>query len=567
MRLNIPLIVSVGIIVVLGVLLAVSPKPSVVTHKMSTPLPAVATSTTPFTVTFEHPEVQPVLKLHFMISGKGVLLVEGKQFALEPGLHLRKAKMSSNSYVTSEGTGYDIVTKLKGGKSRVSIIGVGDKQVDIRSFGYDVVKYKQLTTLNILTKQDIAWLILGLSMLAVVSYLMLDRFPMALQYAGLCLITAFFVYIEWVFAVILFAFLIGMYQLRHRYKGSHSALLFIFVLSSACFLVFFKFAKGTLADFLANPAGLSLLMPIGISYFVIRLIDIQLRWYRGQSTEYTLVEYLYFIVFPGTLMAGPIETIENFYQKRLTTITNNDVARGVGRILIGLFKKIIIAEVILYPPLHGTLLASSSRNRMVLDAGMNGGDIIFFGMMGVLFAYIDFSAYSDIAIGSSRLLGHRIRENFNFPIFAPNLREYWQRWHMSLSEWAFKNVYFPLLIKTRNQYLPLYATMLTIGIWHAWNLSWFSWAMHHATGMTVVTFFQKKAAPFLLGKLDSMLPGMPSSKALQNTVNWGLRCLSTALTLTFVSMGFIFVYYNDYSLALSLYLRCWTYILTLGGLL
>jgi D-alanyl-lipoteichoic acid acyltransferase DltB (MBOAT superfamily) len=117
---------------------------------------------------------------------------------------------------------------------------------------------------------------------------------------------------------------------------------------------------------------------------------------------------------------------------------------------------------------------------------------------------------------------------------------------MSLSEWSFRNAYFPLLIKTRNSYIPLYVTMMVIGLWHAPTLSWFSWAVHHATGMTVVAMLPR-------------MRGVPRWAAI------ALTPVRIAMTVVFVSVGFLFVYFNDYAIGLQLYARVWLWLFTLGA--
>lgn len=169
-----------------------------------------------------------------------------------------------------------------------------------------------------------------------------------------------------------------------------------------------------------------------------------------------------------------------------------------------------------------------------------------FAVAGVIYAYLDFSAYSDIAIGTSRMLGYRICENFNFPILASNIREYWKRWHMSLSNWAFRNIYFPTLVQTRNSYLPLFLTMLVIGLWHAFSLSWFAWAVHHAAGMSIVAVFQKRYP------------------AISRNNNRVLHVICVAATVIYASMGFVFVYLDDFSVAVQLYANYWKFLLSLG---
>lgn len=98
---------------------------------------------------------------------------------------------------------------------------------------------------------------------------------------------------------------------------------------------------------------------------------------------------------------------------------------------------------------------------------------------------MDFSAYSDIAIGCSRLFGIRIMENFRFPIFAQNLSMYWKRWHISLSSWCQTYAYMPMLGLTRNPYLATYASFLVMGLWHAGTLNRAGWGLYQATGVSI----------------------------------------------------------------------------------
>ena len=115
---------------------------------------------------------------------------------------------------------------------------------------------------------------------------------------------------------------------------------------------------------------------------------------------------------------------------------------------------------------------------------------------------------------------------------------------MSLSEWSFRNIYFSLAVKKRNSYIPLFVTMMTIGFWHAFNLSWFSWVIHHASGMSVMALLKKH------------FPSNPLALFF-------LKPLRMIFTLVYVSMGFLFVYFNDYSIAMTLYIKSWKWLLFL----
>lgn len=433
-----------------------------------------------------------------------------------------------------------------------AISGSEVKISDIR-----LLKHQLNTTLNRFDSK--AWLIaLGMLLAAMlINASAYGRQPLT-QWSTNILTLAFLAYNDIAFTLCLLAYLALVYGMRYKVNtGQNRQLLGLLLVNSVGFLLLFKYGKDAVYSIFANPGGFDLLMPIGVSYFVIRLLDTQLRWYRNDSLDFTFREFLYFIIFPGTLIAGPIEDIRHFYEKRLSVIKRDDVAYGISRILIGIFKKVVIADGFLLlvmqgKALQGSLWHGSGSSVDILAAtyaSASGADIFAFAISGLLFAYMDFSAYSDIAIGISRLFGHQVRENFNFPILAPNIREYWKRWHISLSDWSFRNIYFPALVKSQNAYLPLYLTMLSIGLWHAFNLSWFCWAMHHATGMTVV----------------GLLQNQKRYKLSPEALFW-LRPLRTGLTVIYASMGFVFVYFSDFETALTLYLRYWHWLFSWTGL-
>jgi alginate O-acetyltransferase complex protein AlgI len=114
--------------------------------------------------------------------------------------------------------------------------------------------------------------------------------------------------------------------------------------------------------------------------------------------------------------------------------------------------------------------------------------------LSFLYLYLDFSAYSDIAIGSSRLFGFTIMENFNFPIVATSLPMFWQRWHMTLANWCLSYIYLAMIGLTRNPYVAGIATFTTIGAWHALNPHWLAWGFWNGLGMAAVTFWRRFAS-------------------------------------------------------------------------
>lgn len=311
---------------------------------------------------------------------------------------------------------------------------------------------------------------------------------------------------------------------------------------SVLFLFGWKYARDMLGAVFANPGGFSLLMPLGVSYFVIRVIDTTLRWYRGELPDTTLREFLAYVLFPATIPAGPIHTIDRFHAGRLERITRDDVAYGLARVLIGIGQKVVIVDFAL-----ATVLFGESRlfSEVLIDpAAAAGHRVLVMPFLLFLYSYIDFSAYSNIAIGLSRLLGYRMVENFNWPILASNMQEYWKRWHMSLSGWCMRNIYMPFAIKTRNSTLPLYITMLVVGLWHSLSLSWFAWAMHHATGLTVTAALRGTRGFRMLERLGPVL-----------------TIAGIAFSITFAAAGYCFAFVADFPTAVAMYRTFWIQLL------
>ena len=372
---------------------------------------------------------------------------------------------------------------------------------------------------------------------------LLHRRLAASQWFMIALSTGFLLALEPVFTAIVLGFLIAMFrtgEALQRASTDRRRMLVALLLGAVLFLFIFKYGSDIFYGIFSVPLG-AYLFPLGLSYFVIRLIDTQLRWYRKELRDVGIREYLYYQLFLPTLLAGPIETIDDFRSKRLTHIGRDDVAYGVGRIVIGIAKKLVIAEWLiasaLYDPEKGYYSTAT------LDpAAATPTTTLIFGALVFAYAYVDFSAYSDIAIGAGRLFGHRIRENFDWPILARNLREFWRRWHMSLSGWCMRNLYFQMLLVTRSTYLPLVATMAAIGLWHDFTLGWMFWGFHHACALCFLHWASERTR--------HMPKGM-----------WAARLsapISTMLTMGYVSIGYSFVGARDFSTAMALYLKAWS---------
>ena len=218
---------------------------------------------------------------------------------------------------------------------------------------------------------------------------------------------------------------------------------------------------------------LEIVLPVGISFYTFQSLSYTVDVYRRRlEPTNDIVAFLAYVSFFPQLVAGPIERAKHLLPQfqSTRTITSPMVEEGVWLIIWGMFKKVVIADNL--APLV----------EMVFDAQGVGGPIIVLGAIAFgLQIYCDFSGYSDIARGLARVLGFDLMVNFNLPYIATSLREFWRRWHISLSTWLRDYLYIPLggsrCGATRNG-LNLFITMLLGGLWHgaAWNfVLWGAW--------------------------------------------------------------------------------------------
>ena len=218
-----------------------------------------------------------------------------------------------------------------------------------------------------------------------------------------------------------------------------------------------------------NLRNFNIILPVGISFYTFQTISYSLDVYYGKiKPSNNFISFASFVSFFPQLVAGPIERAKNLMpqilKKRIFKIQN--IKAGLILIFWGLFKKIVIADSL------GVYVDFIFNNYPVLNGG-----ILFLGMIYFSFQlYCDFSGYSDIAIGSAKLLGFELISNFKYPFFSTNPVEFWNRWHISLSSWIRDYLYNPIAIfflRSFNhpftKYVPHIITMLIIGFWHGAN--------------------------------------------------------------------------------------------------
>ncbi len=224
------------------------------------------------------------------------------------------------------------------------------------------------------------------------------------------------------------------------------------------------------------------MIPLGISYFSFKLIHYAIEVGRGNVTDRSLQNFFLYIFFFPIFTAGPIERFDVFLESRDEKPSLDAIVHGLSRIMYGLIKKFAIAGLVLVPLMRAVTDASVLLERIdVLPVWKVWG----FLTISFLLVYMDFSAYSDIAIGASRLFGIKITENFNWPIIAPNVSNFWKRWHITLVNWVQAYIYLPVIGLTRNPYLAIYSTMSVMALWHAGSFHWLFWGWYHATGLVI----------------------------------------------------------------------------------
>lgn len=242
---------------------------------------------------------------------------------------------------------------------------------------------------------------------------------------------------------------------------------------------YFNFSVELITNFIPlNIKRLNLLLPVGISFYTFQTLSYVIDVYKGKvKAEKNLGVYATFVSFFPSLIAGPIERTTNLMPqiKAKRRFDYEAATYGIRLILWGLYKKMVIADnlAIWVDQVYGDVRKYS---------GLSLAITAFFFSLQI---YCDFSGYSDIARGSAKLLNIDLMENFKSPYFSASIKEFWSRWHISLSTWFRDYVYIPLggnrVSKVRNVFNNL-ITFLVSGLWHGATLTFVLWGGIHGTG-------------------------------------------------------------------------------------
>ncbi len=228
-----------------------------------------------------------------------------------------------------------------------------------------------------------------------------------------------------------------------------------------------------------------IILPLGISFFTFQQITYLVDAYRGETREYNFLHYCLFVTFFPQLIAGPIvhhkEMLPQFAKDALHGLKSKNLAVGFTIFIIGLFKKVVLADGI---AVHAT---------SVFDGAENGVYLTFFEAWGGALAYsfqlyFDFSGYSDMAIGLARMFGIRLPLNFNSPYKAISIIDFWRRWHITLSRFLRDYLYIPLGGNRKGEtrrFTNLMITMLLGGLWHGAGWNFILFGLAHGTYIVI----------------------------------------------------------------------------------
>lgn len=352
------------------------------------------------------------------------------------------------------------------------------------------------------------------------------------------LIASYYFYITWnakLFFIILFTTAVSyasgiLIEKKPKQKILWTVISIIASLSVLFFFKYYNFVVGTIGDFFGVDLTLQLVLPVGISFYTFQTLSYSIDVYRGNiKAERNFFYYALFVSFFPQLVAGPIERPGNLLPQLRAEHKFNleDLYIGGKRMLAGFFKKIVVADTV-------AVYVDAVYN----NPGETGGIAIIIAT--ILFAvqiYCDFSGYTDIAIGCARIMGYRLMQNFDRPYSAKNIRDFWARWHISLTSWFKDYLYIPLggnrMGRTR-KFVNLFIVFWVSGLWHGAEWTFVLWGLLHGIYRIVgdLTYKEREKLYLRLGINSDSRP---------------VRIFRTSITFVLVCFAWIFFRANNTS--------------------
>jgi len=272
---------------------------------------------------------------------------------------------------------------------------------------------------------------------------------------------------------------------------------------------------------------LKIALPLGLSFHTFQAMSYTIEIYRGnQKAERHFGIYSLYVMFYPQLVAGPIERPQNilyqFHEKK--QFDYDRVLYGLRRMLLGFFKKIVIADRL------GIYVDSVYRDVEHANSVTIAIALVFFAFQ----VYCDFSGYSDIAIGAAKVMGYDLMENFNRPFMSRNITEFWRRWHISLSSWFNDYLFTPLVIKRRDWgkwgiVFAILVTFLLSGLWHGAGWPFLIYGLVYGVAVSF-EFLTKKARSRVAKKMPPIL---------YDNISRGLTFAYVCVALVFFRSGYL----------------------------
>lgn len=340
---------------------------------------------------------------------------------------------------------------------------------------------------------------------------------------------------------------VGLFMNKTESQRQRKLLLWLSIAINLGLLGFFKYCNffiDSFADLLeffglqANRTSLSIILPVGISFYTFQTLSYTIDIYRKKLTHTKdFIAFAAFISFFPQLVAGPIERATNLLPQFLKErqFSYDLAADGLRQILWGFVKKIVIADAcaVMVNQIFGTA-------EIPVDYATLPGGVLFAGAVYFAFQiYGDFSGYSDIAIGTAKLFGFRLMRNFAYPYFSRDIAEFWRRWHISLSTWFRDYVYIPLGGSRGGELMSLRNVLIIFvvsGFWHGANWTFVAWGALNAL------YF----IPYLLANANRKNLDAAISERLFPPIG-----IIAQIGLTFVLTCFAWIFFRADNLALA----------------
>jgi alginate O-acetyltransferase complex protein AlgI len=339
--------------------------------------------------------------------------------------------------------------------------------------------------------------------------------PRAWRREFLVAVSAVFLLLVDLRALLLIAVFVTSSWLFTRHRGR--ATLVVALCVPLAVLIYFKVRAN--ADPLSTLEGVAI--PLGLSYTVFRVLHYVIERSRDNLPAHGFADYLAYIFFLPTLLVGPINRFGPFLaDRRDGRWRAEQISGGLERILIGYFKVTVL----------GNLLLAHLADHWVERAAPASPPLAYYleAVLGSLNLYIQFSGFSDVAIGFALMLGHRIMENFRFPFLQTNIADFWRCWHISLTSWSREYIFMTALSLTRRPYVATLCSLLFIGIWHEISLRYVAWGVYH--GLGIIAYMQWRKLKQGLGLRTTSPHALPAMIG---------RILAALLTANYFFFGFL----------------------------